>query len=177
VFGHKFNEKNDSSDRVVEVGHMTFNSLMKFILVVLILGTAAAVLPATASAQDNKDAPKKVEREDDDDDDDEELSAEDKQRVKLSLEEARTIATGRVSGKVIDEELEKERGRLQYAFDIRDEHGKVWDVEIDAITGEVLQALEDDDDDEQDARTTKNKKKDKKKQAERTAKVVKVKPN
>jgi uncharacterized membrane protein YkoI len=156
---------------------MTFNSVLRFILVVLILGTAVAILPATANGQDSKDNPQKVEREDDDDDDDEKLSAEDKQQVKLSLEEARTIATGRVNGKVIDEELEKERGRLQYAFDIRDEHGRVWDVEIDAITGEVLKALEDDDDDEVDVRTTKNKKVDKRKQVERTAKVVKVKPN
>jgi len=160
-----------------EAGHMTFTSLFRYLLVVLILGTAAAILPDTANAQDGKDNPRKVEREDDDNDDDEKLSAEDKQRVKLSLEDARTIATGRIAGKVIDEELEKERGRLQYAFDIRDEHGKVWDVEIDAITGEVLQAVEDDDDDEEDVRTTKYKKVDKKKQIERTAKVVKVKPD
>jgi len=175
VFGNKFRRKNDLKRKVVEEGDMTFSSLLRLILAVLLLGTAAAILPANVNAQDNKDNLRKVEREDDDDD--EKLSAEDKQRVKLSLEDARTIATGRIAGKVIDEELEKERGRLQYAFDIRDENGKVWDVEIDAITGEVLQALEDDDDVEEGARTTKNKKKDNKKQAERTAKVVKVKPN
>ena len=141
---------------------MTISSLLRFILVVLVLGTAAAILPATANAQDSKDNPRKVEREDDDNDDDEKLSAEDKQRVKLSLEDARTIATGRVNGKVIDEELEKERGRLQYAFDIRDEHGKVWDVEIDAITGEVLQALEDDDEEDESSTSKRKKVKNKK---------------
>ena len=84
---------------------MTFSSLLRLILAVLLLGTAAAILPANVNAQDNKDNLRKVEREDDDDD--EKLSAEDKQRVKLSLEDARTIATGRIAGKVIDEELEK----------------------------------------------------------------------
>jgi uncharacterized membrane protein YkoI len=156
---------------------MRFDSLLRFLLFTLMLGTAAAILPATATAQNDKDDQRKVEREDDDDDED--LSAEDKQQVKVSLEEARTIATGRVKGKVIDEELEKERGRLQYAFDIRDENGKVWDVEIDAISGEVLQAAEDDDDDdEEEAKvTTKRKKIEKTKKVEQTAKVVKVKTN
>ena len=150
--------------------------LLRMLFAVLFLGTAVAVLPAKVGAQNDKDA-RRVEREDDDNDEDEKLSTEDRRRVKLSLEEARTIATGRVNGKVIDEELEKEKGRLQYAFDIRDAHGKVWDVEIDAISGEVLQAKEDDNDDEDNAVLTKTKKVEKKKVVQRTAKVEKTRPN
>ena len=158
---------------------MIFGFLSRLLLLAMVFVTAVAILPAGVNAQNDKGDPGKVEREDDDNDEDEKISAEDKQRVKLSLDDARTIAVGRVNGRVIDEELEKERGRLQYAFDIRDKQGKVWDVEIDAISGEVLRATEDDDDDDDDddVRTTKSKRAAKKKQVERTAKVVKVKPN
>lgn len=155
-----------------EVIQMNLSSLIKTLFLVFAFGTIVALVPVAAVAQDDKDSPKKVEREDDDDDED--LSVEDKQRVKLSIEEARTIAIGRVNGRVIDEELEKEKGRLQYAFDIRDADGKVWDVEIDAVTGDVLQAEEDDDDD--DATSSKARKRSKKRSAEKTAKVVKTNP-
>ena len=58
------------------------------------------------------------------------------------------IALGRIPGKIFDAEFEKEHGRLQYAFDILGEDGKTYDVEIDAVTGEVIQADVDDDDDD-----------------------------
>lgn len=122
-------------------------SMFGFLAVILALGISIAVLPQAANAQtDKENKEKKQVREDDNNDDDENLSSEDKKQVKISMEEARAIALKRVSGSVIDEELEKENGRLQYAFDIRDAAGKVFDVEIDAITGEVLQAGEDDED-------------------------------
>jgi len=37
---------------------------------------------------------------------------------------------------------------VQYAFDIRNSEGKLYDVEIDAQTGELIKAVQDDDDDE-----------------------------
>lgn len=153
---------------------MTISSLPKFLFILLLLGAVSAMLPAPANGQDRKDTTPHAERADDDDEE-EKLNDEDKQRVKLSLEDARAIATGRINGKVIDEELEKERGRVQYAFDIRDEQGKVWDVEIDANTGEVLQAVEDDDDDN-DVSSAKRKKLETKKNSKQTAKVIKTKP-
>lgn len=120
-------------------------------VVALGLGVSVLSLPQTANAQTDKDKKeKKQEREDDDKDDDEKLTAEDRKQAKISMDEARAIALKKVSGKVIEEELEKENGRLQYAFDIRDSSGKIWDVEIDAITGEVLQAKEDDEDTDTD---------------------------
>lgn len=125
----------------------TIKTMIWLFVVALGLGISILNLPQTANAQTDKDKKeRKQEREDDDKDNDERLSVRDKKRAKITLEEARAIALKRVSGTFVEEELEKEKGRLQYAFDIRDSAGKVWDVEIDAITGEVLQAAEDDED-------------------------------
>lgn len=120
-------------------------------VVALGLGISVLSLPQAVNAQTDKDKKeKKQEQEDDDKDGDEKLSSKDKKKAKISMEEARAIALKRVAGTVVEEELEKEKGRLQYAFDIRDSSGKVWDVEIDAVTGEVLQAAEDDEDGDND---------------------------
>ena len=118
-------------------------------LFVLALGLGVAIisLPQPAAAQTDKC---QAEADDDDDgegrDDDEELSAEDKKKVKITMEQAKAIALKRVAGTILDSELEKERGRIQYAIDICDGNGKIWEVEIDATTGDVLRAVEDDDD-------------------------------
>lgn len=125
----------------------------KSIVLLLMIGFGLAIcvtsLPQTARAQADKCQNAK-EKEDDDKDDNEKLSPDDAKKVKITLAQAREIALKKVSGTVIDEELEKEKGRLQYAFDICDGNGKIWDVEIDAITGEVLQAKEDDEDGDND---------------------------
>jgi uncharacterized membrane protein YkoI len=60
--------------------------------------------------------------------------------AKLSIEEARSIALKLVPGKIMKEELERERGGsgLRYSFDIR--QGKKWrEVGVDAKTGRVLE--------------------------------------
>ena len=119
-------------------------STLLFLVMFLALGISVTLMPQAANAQTNKE--NKQEREDDNKDDDEKLSSRDKKKAKITLEEARAIALKRVAGTVVEEELEKEKGRLQYAFDIRDSAGTIWDVEIDAVTGEVLQAAEDDED-------------------------------
>ena len=119
-----------------------------FILFAVMIGLVFAAGPQTVSAQ-NPPAPEKKIVECDDDDDDEEITESDRAMVKISIKDAKAIALGRVPGKIMDAELEKEHGRLQYAFDILGEDGKTYDVEIDAVTGEVIQAeLEDDDDDD-----------------------------
>ena len=56
----------------------------------------------------------------------------------------------RVPGKITDQELEKEDGRLQYEFEIVTADGKSFDVEIDAITGEILKVEDEDDDGDDD---------------------------
>ncbi len=141
----------------------------------LALGLVCLIGPQPVAAQD-KPVPdaKEKNQECEDDDDDEELTEADKASVKLSLADARKIALERVPGKIVDAELEKENGRLQYAFEICTAEGKCFDVEIDAITGEVLQAEEDDDDgdvdDEPRAKVVK------KVTVVKTAKLTKTKP-
>lgn len=124
-------------------------SAFSFLLVLFAIGFALMALPLVANAQNDKGHKEKRHQEEEDDHDgDENISAEEKASVKVTMAEAKAIALKRISGKVIDAELEREKGRLQYAFDIKDSAGKVWDVEIDAMTGEVLQAKEDSEDDE-----------------------------
>ncbi len=60
--------------------------------------------------------------------------------ARISLKQARAIATRAHPGKIIDEELEQEKGGsgLRYSFDIR--NGKVTqEVGVDAKTGNVLE--------------------------------------
>jgi uncharacterized membrane protein YkoI len=99
-------------------------------------------------------AEKKQENKKDDDDED---AATRKARIaklskqaKITMEQAREIALKCVNGTITEEDLEKEKGRLQYSFDIRDASGKVFDVEIDAKTGQVLKAVEDTEDEDDD---------------------------
>ena len=128
-----------------------------FLLFAIVFGLAFVLGPQKASAQE-KPATEKKEKATkcvDDDDDDEEITEADRATVKISIKDAKIIALGRVPGKVMDAEFEKEHGRLQYAFDILGEDGKTYDVEIDAVTGEVLQADIDDDDDDDGGPTAK----------------------
>ena len=129
--------------------------------------------PQTAAAQD-KLGPEHKEKakECDDDDEDEDLTEADRASIKFTLADARKIALARVPGKVTDAELEKEHGRLQYAFEIITAEGKEFDVEIDAITGEILNVEDEDDDgDDDDGPVTKTVVK--KKVVERTVVVAK----
>jgi uncharacterized membrane protein YkoI len=63
-------------------------------------------------------------------------------KAKISMSEARQIALNAYPGKVMKEELERERGGsgLRYSFDIR--KGKRWrEIGVDAITGKVLENI------------------------------------
>ena len=62
--------------------------------------------------------------------------------AKITLEQARAIAFKAFHGKIIDEELEKEKGGsgLRYSFDIKgDKSTKTQEVGVDAVTGKVLE--------------------------------------
>ena len=61
-------------------------------------------------------------------------------KARINITEARTIALKAYPGKIIKEELEKEKGGsgLRYSFDIR--HNKATqEVGVDAQTGKVLE--------------------------------------
>jgi uncharacterized membrane protein YkoI len=59
---------------------------------------------------------------------------------KITLAQARQSAVRAHPGVITDQELEKERGGtgLRYSFDIKN-HGKTFEVGIDARTGKVLE--------------------------------------
>lgn len=72
--------------------------------------------------------------------------------AKVKLVDARAIALKTCDGKIIAQELEKERGGsgLRYSFDIR-KGEVVHEVGVDAKTGKVLENSIDKDSDEGDA--------------------------
>lgn len=45
---------------------------------------------------------------------------------------------------ILETELEKSLGRYIYQVDVRDAKGQKWDIELDAVTGEVLKNQQDD---------------------------------
>ncbi len=49
-------------------------------------------------------------------------------------------------GRIIDTELEDHYGKLVYSLEVHSSDGRQWDVDLDAVTGEVLQNREDNDD-------------------------------
>ncbi len=70
--------------------------------------------------------------------------------AKITMEQARAIALARVPGTITEEDLENEKGVLQYSFDVKDANGKIFDIEIDAKSGKVLKAVEDKEDEDGD---------------------------
>lgn len=129
-------------------------TVIGFLIVALMVSISVLILPQVSSAQTTKDNQTgcKVQNENDDDDDADEKAnqSEYAKEAKITMAEARATALKRVPGTILDEELEKEKGRLQYAFDICSENKQIYDVEIDAKTGEVLKAGLDDEDDDDD---------------------------
>lgn len=47
-------------------------------------------------------------------------------------------------GRILEVELEKARGSYTYEIELLDAHGKVWELEIDAVSGRVLETEEED---------------------------------
>lgn len=56
----------------------------------------------------------------------------------LLIEDAIQIARAQVPGEVVSAELEREKGRLIFEIDIVSTQGPVYEVKVDALTGEVL---------------------------------------
>jgi len=59
-------------------------------------------------------------------------------KAKVSMAEARTAALAVENGKVTSAELEKEKGKQIYSFDIQMPDG-LHEVNIDAVTGKVVE--------------------------------------
>ena len=59
-------------------------------------------------------------------------------QAKITKEQAEETALKRAPGTVESSELEKERGRLVYSFDIRNAKGTITEVQVSAITGRIV---------------------------------------
>ena len=57
--------------------------------------------------------------------------------AKIKLEEARKTALKRAPGKIESENLERERGKLVYSFDIR-AGKKIKEVQVSALSGKIV---------------------------------------
>lgn len=57
---------------------------------------------------------------------------------KIGMARATQIASKRVPGTIKSKELEKEKGRWIYSFDISTGKGKITEVNVDAYTGKII---------------------------------------
>jgi uncharacterized membrane protein YkoI len=72
-------------------------------------------------------------------------------RATVTPEEAQAIVLEQSEGgTIVEAELEEEGDLLVYSFEVRQADGSVLDVEVDAMSGEVLSEEEDDEEDEDD---------------------------
>jgi hypothetical protein len=58
--------------------------------------------------------------------------------AKITMEQAQKTALAKEAGKIQSKEIEREKGRLIYSFDIKMADG-IHEVNIDAMTGEVVE--------------------------------------
>ncbi len=65
---------------------------------------------------------------------------------KITKEQARKIALEKVKGEIVDEEYEKEKGKMVYGFEIKQTDGTVMEVKVDEITGKIIYVGKDDGD-------------------------------
>jgi uncharacterized membrane protein YkoI len=73
-------------------------------------------------------------------DDDSERARLLKQQGKiLPLEQVISAAMAIKSGQILETELEEEDGRFIYELEILDESGQVWELELDAVTAELIE--------------------------------------
>ncbi|MEA2165893.1 MAG: hypothetical protein QOK37_4020 [Thermoanaerobaculia bacterium] len=61
-----------------------------------------------------------------------------KQQPKITMEQARATALAKAPGKVTSEELENEKGKLIYSFDIATSKTDVTEVNVDAMNGKIV---------------------------------------
>ncbi len=59
-------------------------------------------------------------------------------KPKIGMAKATQIASKRVRGTIKSKELENEKGRWIYTFDISTGKGKITEVNVDAYTGKII---------------------------------------
>lgn len=62
----------------------------------------------------------------------------------LSLEKISRLARTHQPGEILEVELEKKHGRYVYEVEILDQHSQVWELKLDAKSGQLLKMEQDD---------------------------------
>ena len=133
---------------------MKEKSLSLLLCAMLIGGVGAVAFSRTGlmPQQGNQNTQKPKSDDDDDEDEDEADSPAEKAKLakqaKITMERAREIALARVPGTVEEAELEREKGKLVYSFDIRNDRGTITEVEVNATDGTVVSVEEEDEQEE-----------------------------
>ena len=132
----------------------SFRSIFSFLIMVLVFGIVVLCGTPSVNAQDKDkggDAAKTEKDEGEDKDDGGgSVSREDRKSVRVLPQLAAKLALAKVAGTIVESELEKEDGRLVWEVDIKSEDGKRFEVEIDALTGEVIEVEESNAEDDKD---------------------------
>jgi len=123
---------------------MKIKALLAILFSVMLVFGLATITNAQTKPDENQKSTDKQK----DDGEDEEVSSAERKQVKISAEQARRTALERVAGTIIEEELEKENGKIVYSIEIRDTNKKVFDVEVDANTGAIVNVEEENEDEE-----------------------------
>jgi uncharacterized membrane protein YkoI len=71
------------------------------------------------------------------------------EKTKIKEDEAKEIALAEISGKITETEIEEENGTIVYEFEIKTDSGEK-SVEVDGMSGEILQVEDEDADDDND---------------------------
>jgi hypothetical protein len=102
---------------------LTLKTRGRILVSMLLASLACSSLAVGAPAQGHKSSRKSLKSE-----------------AKISMTQARATALAKVpGGRVKSSELEREKGKLVYSFDIRPASGTgVEEVQVDALTGEVV---------------------------------------
>jgi hypothetical protein len=61
-----------------------------------------------------------------------------RKEAKITMEQAQETALAKEAGKIQSKEIEREKGKLIYSFDVKMADG-VHEVNVDAMTGEVVE--------------------------------------
>lgn len=130
------------------------HSLFIMFALIFSIGFFGSVQNVNAQQSKIKEKEKEKHHSDKKDDDNDDLSPAEQaklaKKAKITKEQAQATALQRVPGKVVETEIEMEKGKLMWSFDIKADDGKIYDIEIDANTGEILKAVVDDEEDSND---------------------------
>jgi uncharacterized membrane protein YkoI len=125
-------------------------SIFCFLVMVFAFGIVALCGAPSVNAQDKEKGGDTAKTEKADEDKGGKPSRAELKTIRVLPQLAAKLALAKVPGTIVESELEKENGRLVWEVDIKTDDGKRFEVEIDALTGEVIESEESKDGDDKD---------------------------